>query len=202
MHLYTQPIEDWHFDIVLKRKLIEGWQDEDQLGACYVVPPVGSFIPHITGCSMDRKGQRIQGMFGLDWCQEGTRKRHEGQVHRKLYKWTKKAGEQIGREVQLPEDLPDLTWRTSLPPSAIPGACLPPVGGLPAVGVWAEGTDQPPEEVMHDTLANVTVCVLRACQTGLQLYVHFWCTHRSAPPPRLPVLRLPRRRSSCRRTLS
>ena len=133
--LYTQPMKDWHIDLVLKKQLIAGWQEPDQLGACYVVPPVGSFIEHETGCSVDRGG-RIAGMFGLPWCQEGTRKRSEGQVHRRLAKfprgWDKV--EWLGFPVHLPAQRDELKWKTQMPPDNA-GVRLT---GPHDVGVWAD----------------------------------------------------------------
>ena len=108
-----QPMKDYHFDLVLLRLLIEGWQDPEQLGACYVVPPIGSFIEHVTGCSMDRPG-RIPGHWGCKWQQDGTRKNKEGDKDRWLAGFTPK-GEPIWlgtREVCLPQDHPRLRWLT------------------------------------------------------------------------------------------
>ena len=136
--MYTQPLRDWHIDLVLKKKFIGGWQERDQLGACYVVPPVGSFIEHETGCSVDRQG-RISGMFGLSWCQEGTRKRGAEQVHRRLaaFGW----GENIhwlGLPVHLPAARPELKWRTQRPPTHCGAALTRPM----EVGVWAEPAEE------------------------------------------------------------
>eukprot|EP00969_Alexandrium_andersonii_P322104 14231063-Alexandrium_andersonii.AAC.1 len=59
-------MHDYHIDLIFKRLLIDSrWQEPNQLGACYIVHPIGSFREHVTGCSMDRKGQRIAGLFGL-----------------------------------------------------------------------------------------------------------------------------------------
>ena len=107
-------MKDYHFDLVLLRLLIEGWQDPEQLGACYVVPPIGSFIEHVTGCSMDRPG-RIPGHWGCKWQQDGTRKLKEGDKDRWLAGFTPK-GEPIWlgtREVILPQDHAQLRWLTA-----------------------------------------------------------------------------------------
>ena len=110
----AQPVKDYHFDLVLLRLLIEGWQDPEQLGACYVVPPIGSFIEHVTGCSMDRPG-RIPGHWGCKWQQDGTRKNKEDDKDRWLAGFTPK-GEPIWlgtRAVRLPQDHAQLRWLTA-----------------------------------------------------------------------------------------
>ena len=110
----AQPMKDYRFDLVLLRLLIEGWQDPEQLGACYVVPPIGSFIEHVTGCSMDRPG-RIPGHWGCKWQQDGTRKNKEDDKDRWLAGFTPK-GEPIWlgtRAVRLPQDHAQLRWLTA-----------------------------------------------------------------------------------------
>ena len=140
MHMYTQPMKDWHIDLILKTKLTEGWQHADELGACYVVPPVGSFIEHETGCSFDRDATRIEGMWDLDWCQEGTRKRTDKQRHRRLALYTAKGPMRyLTEEVLLPEDAHIYRWLTEPIPEGM-DVSLSPVLGLR--GVWA----QPEEE--------------------------------------------------------
>ena len=118
-----QPIRDWHFDIVLLGMLNEGWQDPDQLGACYCVPPVGSFIEHVTGCSMDRPG-RIAGHWGCSWMQDGTRRRSKDEKHRWLCGFTKKGQPEFlgDSPVILPDDHWGLRWLTEAPPGYDPSA--------------------------------------------------------------------------------
>ena len=92
---------------------MEGWQDPEQLGACYVVPPIGSFIEHATGCSMDRPG-RIPGHWGCKWQQDGTRKRRPDEKDRWMAGFTPK-GEPVwlGQgPVRLPAERAKLRWLT------------------------------------------------------------------------------------------
>ena len=130
-----------------------GWQAEDQLGACYVVPPIGSFIPHTTGCSMDRQGQRIAGLFGMDYCQEGTRCRAGGQQHRRLAEFgSAKEPTWLTEAIRLPEELHELRWLTERPPPA-GDACLSPFAGGEAAAAHAA------PEVGEVLVPNFSACV-------------------------------------------
>eukprot|EP00969_Alexandrium_andersonii_P240460 10615465-Alexandrium_andersonii.AAC.1 len=68
---------------------------------------------------MDRKGQRIAGVFGVEGVQGGTRKDAEvrGHVRRRLcaFGWgTNEQGRRwLTRHIQLPEHLPRLFWLTA-----------------------------------------------------------------------------------------
>ena len=116
-----QPVKDWHFDIVLLTKLKEGWQEPDQLGACYCVPPIGSFMEHVTGCSVDRPG-RIPGHWGAHWQQDGTRRRDEREQHRWLAGYTQKGPPDFlgAGPVILPDQHKALRWLTQAPPGFEP----------------------------------------------------------------------------------
>ena len=139
MHLYTQPMKDWHIDLILKRELTNGWQDMEKLGACYVVPPVGSFIEHESGCSLDRDYSRIPGLWDLPWCQEGTRKRGDHQKDRRLAMFTGwEPVRYLTDEIFLPDDALMYRWLTERIPEDM-DVSLSPVLGLR--GVW----DQPPD---------------------------------------------------------
>ena len=164
-------MKDWHIDIVLKKQLIAGWQEPDQLGACYVVPPVGSFIEHETGCSADRPG-RIAGMFGVSWCQEGTRKRGSEQVHRRLAAFSRKGRTQwLCRAIHLPLSKEELKWRTERPPSDR-GACL----SAPAnMGVWAEPAEEREAERHSMTLRGACACTSRVSTVRVLFPTHVVC---------------------------
>ena len=136
MHMHTQPMNDWHIDLILKKMLNKEWQSCDMLGARYVVPPVGSFIEHETGCSDDRDITRIPGMWGQPWCQEGTRKRTSQQRHRKLAMFTEWGPMRyLTDEIVLPDEAHLYRWLTERIPEG-GDVSLSPVLGLR--GVWAE----------------------------------------------------------------
>ena len=118
-----QPVKDWHFDIVLLQRLVEGWQAEEMLGACYCVPPIGSFVEHVTGCSVDRPG-RIPGHWGCKWQQDGTRVRKTGELHRWLAGFTKRGQPEWlgGGPVRLLGDIRKRRWPTEAPPGFDPQA--------------------------------------------------------------------------------
>ena len=161
-------MKDWHIDIVLKRELIAGWQEPEQLGACYVVPPVGSFIEHETGCSLDRAG-RIRGMFGLSWCQEGTRKRGDEQVHRRLAAFSSKGRTQwLCRAIHLPLDKEQLKWRTERPPSDRRAVLAPPA----LQGVWAEPVEEQEAERHSKTLRGACACTSRVSTVRVLFPTH------------------------------
>ena len=64
-----RDVKPGHFDVVLKSHLQHGWVEK--LRASYVVPPIGNFDSHESGCSPG-VGFRT-GCWGLPWCKEGTR---------------------------------------------------------------------------------------------------------------------------------
>ena len=146
-------MKDWHFDIVLLHRLIEGWQNPDQLGACYVVPPIGSFMEHVTGCSMDRPG-RIPGHWGASWQQDGTRKLRDGQEDRWLAGFTAKGPAQwLGAgPVRLPLAHDRLRWLTEPFP--------PPVGNERADDVGASAAVSSEVRVCTCSFAVVSRLVL------------------------------------------
>lgn len=102
---------------MLRLLVQENWQATDQLGACYCVPPIGGFIEHETGCSLDRAG-RIPSHWGCKWSQAGTRKRKEGEVHRMLCGHTKKGNPEYlhAGYIELPQQQRELRWITEIPP--------------------------------------------------------------------------------------
>lgn len=144
MHMYTQPMKDWHIDLILKKMLNQSWQSSDELGACYVVPPVGSFIEHESGCSKDRDTSRIQGMWDQPWCQEGTRKRTDEQQHRRLAFFTTSGDMRyLTDEILLPQNAMAYRWLTEPIPEELDVSLLPVLG---LRGVWAEPVeDEEPE---------------------------------------------------------
>ena len=143
MHVYMQPMKDWHIDLILKKMLTESWQSCEELGACYVVPPMGSFIEHESGCSKDRDTSRIQGMWDQPWCQEGTRKRTSEQKHRRLALFTSSGDMRyLTEDIALPEKLPLYRWLTEPIPEGL-DVSLSPVLGL--TGVWAEPEEEEEE---------------------------------------------------------
>ena len=121
-----QPMKDNHIDMVLHRMMFDlGAQEPDKLGACYIYPPIGSFMEHETGCSLDRGGV-IKGLWGMRYCQEGTRKRQYYQVHRRLAAFTRRGTdmEWLTDEIMLPEALESLNWYTAAAPAG--GTCPSP----------------------------------------------------------------------------
>ena len=142
--MYTQKVPDWHVDLLFKKLLVnEDWQNTHMLGACYVVPPIGSFIEHESGCSKDRDVARIPGLWNHAWCQEGTRKRGPHQRHRKLAMFPAQH-EPVGYltdEIVLPD--PEFyKWLTQRPPPG-EGISLP---QIPLSGVWKVPQEEMKEE--------------------------------------------------------
>ena len=112
-----------HWDLCLKealRRIPPNWQD--RMGACDVLPPIGHYAAHQSGCD-PRLGVR-RTSWGSRWVQEGTRRDPSDplSVHRKLMKFSPNDGKKSSptelRVVQLPEEADDLIWLTYRAPRA------------------------------------------------------------------------------------
>ena len=180
---------------MLKKLLLdEKWQFSENLGACYVVPPIGSFLEHQTGCSVGRG--RIAGLWGVEGVQEGTRVTQPAtQVPRRLatFGW-KKEPDYLSAPFHLPSQLPGLRWLTE-PPPADADVSLSPFG---VGGVWASG--EPPaapaavshirEQLWHGAFPCLLPC------TSTRAHACFHAHIRLLP---LPHLRLQLHRWQMRR---
>ena len=96
-----------------------GLEWQSYLGSFYVWPPVGSYWTHVsTTCSSPDKPRLLPDHFDHKWCQGGTRKKTANQVHRWIAAFTRSGPAKLLmlKPVMLPEELPELWWRTSPPP--------------------------------------------------------------------------------------
>jgi len=110
-----------HFDLWLKKALDEAgqkaWGAESSIGACCVIPPVGCYQTHESGCEKDMVRKE---MFCADHMQEGTRKRpsNPDDEERHLYRFSS-FGSSIcitrPGDFDFPNKLPDLQWTTLSP---------------------------------------------------------------------------------------
>ena len=100
------------------------WQEE--LGACYVLPPIGGFFDHPSTTLGGRNiGKILESHWGTTWTQEGTRKESDRQSDRMLCKFTTRghADKIQGSEVRLPQELEELMWLTRAPKGTAPSQC-------------------------------------------------------------------------------
>ena len=82
------PENSGHFDIDLKRWFI---QEQERVGACYLVPPMGNHWEHLSGCD-DQAGYVRPSSWGANWCCQGTRQSEDPKGREKwLCGWTAKA---------------------------------------------------------------------------------------------------------------
>jgi len=97
-----------HIDLCLKR-----WCVEAHLRArcCYVVPAVGNYTRHISGCSHEYLSVPRPNGWDDPWTRQGTRKSHDLQK-RDVYLccWTKKGMTEWLNEIKPEED--HVVWRT------------------------------------------------------------------------------------------
>ena len=84
---------------------------QQDLGACYVLPPVGCFQGHASGTAATERPSPWQEAWG----QEGTRTQRPEQKHRALCQLTTRGPPTyLVGEVRLPEEALALLWRTRL----------------------------------------------------------------------------------------
>ena len=108
---------DSHMGRFFYEKLGLEWQE--RFGCAYVWPPIGGFFTHESKtCSTDPMTRRLKSHFDNSWCQAGTRKMNDDQVHRWICAFTDKGPVSClgDAEVQLPEQLVELRWTTQCPP--------------------------------------------------------------------------------------
>lgn len=99
-----------HFDAALNNLLQESGRAVD-FGACYIVPPVGNYSTHQSGCNPTLStGAGRPGCWGERWCCPGTRKEDDPQRRDKwLASFTKKAQPEWLTKVNVSED-PRRDW--------------------------------------------------------------------------------------------
>ena len=108
--------KDTHMGTFFSQKMGLQWQE--WLGCAYVYPPIGGYFTHkSTTCSTEKTERVLQSHFEDKWCQAGTRKENEDQVHRWICGFTAKGPAQWlhQNEIRLPEELPGLRWYTQAP---------------------------------------------------------------------------------------
>jgi hypothetical protein len=105
-----------HFDLLLLDLLKDNQQD---LRGSYVVPPVGHYCQHTSGCDLSLGIRETS--WDASWCQGGTRPQGPHEQPRWICGFTKKGPPVWLARVPLPSATEqDLCWKT-LRPTATPG---------------------------------------------------------------------------------
>lgn len=109
----------FHFDWSLLQALVTyDWQAERNLGASMVVPCIGSFCAHVSGCSVDTEYYRT-GLWHNPYVQAGTQKESNDEVHRGIYEFPKgPKPENLIVRVELPRQLEEFRHITIAAPVA------------------------------------------------------------------------------------
>ena len=101
----------WHLDLVLKQWLHEPGVAEKR-HACYLVPPLGNYSTHISGCDPTYATKGRPGCWGEKWCCPGTRPADDPLARDKWFcSFTKKGEPQWLGKANLSDQSPQwLSW--------------------------------------------------------------------------------------------
>ena len=97
----------WYLEEAVKEPLAH---DEVFSKCCHVVPPLGNFLEHVSGCT---SGVERPGFWHHDWCVAGTLSEHPRYL-RRFFRKTRAAGAKIC-DLEFPADT-SLHWKTRKPP--------------------------------------------------------------------------------------
>ena len=70
----SMPLQPWHFDLALKAWLANKHVNKEHR-ACYIFPPVGNYVQHVSGCDEKRFGPGTAGRpscWNESWSCRGT----------------------------------------------------------------------------------------------------------------------------------
>lgn len=110
---------DMHMGRMLREFVGNKWQDE--IGSCYLYPPVGGFWTHESTTS---PGRVLQSQWKQSWAQSGTRPMKPGDIGRKIGMFTKKGPAQwVLEDIHLPRDTKMFRWYTEKVPSMPDALC-------------------------------------------------------------------------------
>ena len=119
-----QPLIDaakpQHFDVWLRDTLLHGgWADPMKLGASFVVPSIGSYDEHLSGCDPNNAGEGgiRKSTWKEPWTQPGVRPRarSEKDKPRWIARFCKKGGPDYVAQVDFSKER-SLCWLTQSPP--------------------------------------------------------------------------------------
>lgn len=83
----------------------------EQSGACYLVPAIGNYTAHVSGCSKEHLTSIRPNGWGDKWTRQGTRKSHDLQERDTwICGWTRKGNTQWLHKIDVPGET--LGWRT------------------------------------------------------------------------------------------
>jgi len=100
-----------HFDISLLRWLMDG--DRGKSFSCYIVPPIGNYKSHLSGCEEHYKDEPRPSCWTSKWVCPGTRKGQDPKQRDKYLAWHTTKGEpEWITLVNLDKDFEELAWRT------------------------------------------------------------------------------------------
>ena len=100
------PLSPWHFDVALKRWLIDRTTNKD-MRACYIFLPVGNYTTHTSGCDTTfATGAGQPNCWAENWCCPGTTLAEDPQKRpKRLMAWDgDKCHEEVGSAI-VDEDL-------------------------------------------------------------------------------------------------
>ena len=105
---------DLYFKWYLEKAVAEPLAcDEVFQQSCHVVPPLGNFLSHVSGCST---GQERPGFWHHDWCVEGTLSQPGPEGERYLRRFSRKTKQQCKIcDLTFPTDCSN-HWKTRKPP--------------------------------------------------------------------------------------
>jgi hypothetical protein len=172
-------IPDMHMGNFLSKYCGLQWQWE--LGACYVQPPIGSFVAHE---STTTPGAFLETHFKSKWAQEGTRPEKETHLLRYLCGFSQKGVAHWlhtwGIDLRDDATRQHYIWRTEAMPGQIPELC-----GLQTWHGFKE-LEEPDQSMVEDIGVGQSIRELSASwptPRELHLLCFKWCRAVAGRPP-------------------